>query len=600
MSLGADAVARDWCKVEKHAREVAGRMWTAYSERLTVWQDVADVFYPVGLPGLRSGFSDERLAVVPESSSALATRYPQEVMRKGASGFSINLTSPAKPWFRLTAGVDVSGGDRDGRAKATRALDALTRAERIVLDVSGVYQALNKLYEHLLTFGTACLLVMPSRNPSGYRFVDATTLRFGTFALGIGADGMVNSVVRRYRWTVNQIVEAYGLEVCPERVRAVWESGKGGSQSYVLSTLIEPNTVRELIEACGFELEDEFPYRTITLCDWGRGKVDNGVVEVAGLRHNPIIAPRLEFELGDIWGRGRGEDALPNARLLCALREDDINVSGNHADPALFVSSDLQGTGVNLDRGSINYADLRSGAVSVPAVPNPGNLQYNDQVGQEIREELSETFFVSRFATIDALKLRPGVKTATEIEQLVRENMGLLGPVITNLDRELLDPLVSVVAQYTLDEASRNGIPLDDFEALGGGVKIEYLSAMHRAQRADDIQAIQQTINFLGMVAQGGKPEALDLVDIDALARGFFENVGLPEQYLKLPKEVEAVRAQRAQMQEQMMKLQQAQAAAQAARDAGIGAQGFGSAMANGNGAGLAQLAGAGGLENNG
>lgn len=567
-------MAADFSKIRSHADRVCSALWADRARHEKKWREIAAYFFPAALPGLADGVSDYRgghAEVDDVPPEAQASRYPQELLRKGAAGFAVNLTSPAREWFRFAAFGGAAPTPDDRWAADARALEILSAAVRRVCDSCGIYNALNKLYEHLLAFGTGCLFLSPRRDAAGARLVDATLLRFGTYALGVGEDGRVDKMCRKFRWTVDQIAAGFGTDALPPRLLALWQRGRGGDDSAVITHLCEPHASDDIAAASGLDQAAGFRWRSIYFADFAQD--ESAVLRVDGHRWRPILAPRMEFESGDVWGRGRGIDALPAAKLLCALREDDVNVSGNHADPALFVSEDLQGSGVSLDRGAINYANLRDGAPSAVAVPAPGNLTYNAKIADEIRSELSETLLVSRFATIDALKMQAGVKTATEIDQLVRENLGLLGPIVSTLDAELLDPLLHTLAGCVLDWADQVGIDTAAVRGIGD-IKIEYVSSIHRAQRADEVSSILNASAFVAQLA-GLKADVIDTVDIDGLARAYFNAIGLPAQLARLPKEIEALRAARQVQQEQLAQAQQMAALASAAKDAGAGAAGF-------------------------
>jgi hypothetical protein len=220
-----------------------------------------------------------------------------------------------------------------------------------------------------------------------------------------------------------------------------------------------------------------------------------------------------------------------------------------------------------LERGGVTFWNSRDGvAPSVPAYPqtNPIGALFDAQM--DIRNELNDLFLVSRFATIDALKANPGVKTATEVEQLVRENMGLLGPVVTNLENELLSPLVSTVVEYTLDVAVEEGFDLGGIApVLQGAMKIRYVGEVHAAMKSGSIAALRSLVGFSAEIMQATQnPSVVDAIDADKLIREFADAAGVKASMLVDPKDVDGMRMQRAQAAQQQQQneamLQQAQA----------------------------------------
>ena len=562
------ALTRDDNQVRKLCAATSDELWSQQSPRVGQWREIAEEMYPVAMPGLQSTISgvnqhhEERLR---------ATNAAQTILKKGAAGFSIHLTSPARPWFELGPALRIE--DDNARDAADKALETLTDGCRAIFEASGIYNQLDKMYEHLLAFGTACMLCFPKAG-IGYDRIRATTLRFGTYALGVDADGAVNRVSRKFEYTLQQVVEAFGLAHLPQDLKDAFNRGDGVKRRYTITNLIEPNNAGnvfdEVAKLCRFK--KNVPYRSVYWADFGSHAEGKILLAVRPLWFNPIIAPRLEMEAGDVWGRGCGIDALPVARILSLLREDGVNVTGNLANPALLVDSSLQDVALNLDRGGLTYWNAREGVQpTMPAIPVTQPMANLLDLEQLCKEELNEIFLVSRFAVIDALKANPGVKTATEVNQLVRENMGLLGAIVTGLDKELLDPLVNLIASYAIELAPDFGhdvtplLPVTE-QGSGVGLKVRYVGEIHQAMKAGDLSAMERTLAFAGSLAQAN-PEVLDNLDADVSLREYADSVGSRTSIFKDPDEVAAVRQQRMAQQQQMMQAQMAQQGAATLKD---------------------------------
>lgn len=550
--------------VFKACKRVSDDLWSKFESSRYI--PIAEEFYPIAIDGLRARSSRPR--VHKNDGPIRASNFAQECLKKGATGFSVNLTSPAREWFSLGHALRM----RDSATEhiLMKDLEQLTRAVREVFEECGFYHELDKLYEHLLCFGTGCMLVVPA-DGDGFKYLRPTTLRFGTYALGIDSAGLVNRCCRKFEWTAAQIADAFGIDALPPDMREHYAKGEGHKHAIAVYNLIEPNGESEREDYVGHLCGYLGGWRSVYWADWNGPRHQEQrcrkLLDVKYLKYQPIIAPRFEKEAGDVWGRGRGEDALPLARALNALRKDLINVSGNYADPALFVDASLQGQQMKLERGGITFWNSREGVQpSTPAIPQSNPIAALFDAQTDIRNELNDCFLVSRFATIDALKVNPGVKTATEVEQLVRENMGLLGPVVTNLEKELLSPLVTTVVDYTLDVAKAEGFDLGGIApVLQGAMKIRYVGEVHAAMKSGSIAAIRSLVGFSAEVMQAKQdPSVVDAINADMLIREFADAAGVKPSMLVDPKDVEGMRAQRAQVAQQAQQneamLQQAQA----------------------------------------
>ncbi|MBR6733282.1 MAG: hypothetical protein IKL96_02660 [Kiritimatiellae bacterium] len=546
---------RNWANVRRRAAKTAKRLFEDFDgKRRQILTDVCREFYPLGVAGLVKTTEDVADECWYDEEHRLLTCQPLVAVRNGACGFKSHLTPNAGGWFKFKP----VGADGDAAVDG-EAMDRLTTAVERAFDRSRAYDSLYKLYEHLLVAGFGCLLV--TRHPRDV--VRVRTLRLGTYAMGVDGEGDVVRVARRFSWTADQILGSFGADGAPERVRDA--ARKGDLQTrWTVWNLVEPNATGDMRAydetARELALDDSMVYRSVY---WIEGARDDdpqgGVLDASGFTVKPIVAPRLDRELGDVYGRGRGIDALCAARGAQSFQYDILGVSGIRGKPPLVVSSEFKDDGFRAGRGGINYVRFgeQRGALAYPVfaqLPDTADLRVNRQ---DAEQQISELFFNSSFATIDALKNNPGVKTATEVDNLVRENMERLAPIVMNLERELLDPLVTAVARYAV-AAGFAPLTKEDVEAISD-VEVEYVSRLHMAAHARRVSDIDAWTARLGQLA-ALKPEVLDKVDADAVADEYAEMLGVPASVRAKDADVAAIRQERerqAQMQQQAAAMQQ-------------------------------------------
>ncbi len=511
---------KDWAFVRKRCAKSATRMFDGFDrKRRQILTEVAREFYPVAVAGLARRIEDVADETPYDEDHRLLTTRPLDALRKGACGFHGNLTSPARRWFRFRP----AGSDE----VAPETLDALTEAVERVMRGSDLYPSLYRLYEHVLCFGFGCMLVTADAR----RVIRARTLRMGTYALGVGDDGQVCRVARKFSWTAEQLLSRFGDAGAPEAVREAARKGDD-ERRWTVVNLVEPNATGDMraydpiSRAIG--LDDSMTWRSVY---WLEAAKDDdpqaGVLEMTGFRVKPMVAPRIDYEPGDAYGRGRGMDALCLARGVQSFEYDILNVSGIKGKQPLVVASDFKDDGFRAGRGGVNYARFgeQRGALAYPVFPNLPDTTDLRVDRQDLEAEIADLFFNSAFATIDALKNNSGVKTATEVDALIRENMERLNPIVTNLDRELLDPLVTVATRYALDAGAA---PLSDKDRASlSDVDVEYVSQIHLAAKASRIGAVDQWTQRLGALAQAF-PEVLDKADADGVADELADMLGVP------------------------------------------------------------------------
>ena len=550
----------DYEAVRKHAARQLDALFTHLDRNRSVYADVNREFYPLGVAGWTKEAEDLADSELYDEEHRMLTTMPLICHGKGSAGFNANLTPPASPWFRLKNSA--ASADEASHSRKS-ALDKVTEAAREVMSRSNTYKSLAKLYDHLLVNGFGCMLVTRDERYT----VNVRTLRPGTYALGIGSDGIVNRCVRRFAWTAEQIVDSFGEAGVPERIRTKYGNVKA---FFTVYNLIEPHAKsRNDKVAAKTGLAEDFEYRSIYwLKDAGVNDPQAGVLEISGFAVKPIIAPRFDYELGDTYGTSPCIKALSLARGAQTFRFDTLNISGLRGNPPLVVSAEFKDEGFDAGRGGINYARYgdQNRSMALPVFAQAPDAEDARKSLAEVVDEMKTLLFVTAFQTIDSLKMSKGIRTATEVDALVRENMETLGPVVMNLDRELLDPLVSAVVHYVL---AGGGVDLGaDGEAALDGGEIEYVSQIHIAARQSSIATLRDNAQFVLGLSEVF-PQARHRINVDRAINKYAELTGCPEAMFADETDVAAAREADAQAARQQQQMQQLETVAKAAGTAG-------------------------------
>ena len=383
--------------------------------------------------------------------------------------------------------------------------------------------------------------------------VIALTVGIG-FAVKYGEDGQVDTCVRRFAWTAAQIIRNFGRELVPQYIL---DAENNPTARFEVCNLIEPNAtgdakVNDEI-ARELDMSDETVYRSLFWLKNGKGHANEGFLRAVGFSIKPIVAPRMECEDGDVYGLGPGIDALDLARGCQSFKFDELKEEG-----------------LRLYRGAVNYArfgEQRAAPVQ-PVFPNPPGPEGAREERADATQEIARLFFNDAFSVIDAVRRgETGRMTATEVEAHVREAMQRLAPVATLFDTELLDPLVSIMAKYTVAAMPQPLTP-EQADQLAS-VDVEYVSAIHLAQKQSVIVGIQQIFDTAAGMAKGGAPGALHRVDADKMLVRLAELIGCPEACLKSDEEVAAAKEAERQAAAEQERLAKAQVAADAAKNIG-------------------------------
>ncbi|UQZ90844.1 phage tail protein [Deltaproteobacteria bacterium Smac51] len=421
---------------------------------------------------------------------------------------------------------------------------------------SNFYDQVHLLYDELGTFGTGAMLVEEDDEAT----LRCRTLTAGEYCLDVNASGRVDTLYRRLRMTPRQIVEAWP-DTSPDRVKDLDRRGNG--QWLEVLHVVEPNPdYREGDEAA------VRPWRSVYLMT-----DSDDVLEESGYYEFPALCPRWNTTGSDIYGESPAMDALGDCRLLQKLEEDGLIALEKEVNPPLSVAkSDGLGRVINASPGAINYVSpLAQGQNAIqPLYQVRANLGLLEQVKEQKRQNIRESFYNDLFLMVSQVNRQ---MTATEVAERNSEKMLLLGPVLDRLRSELFQPLIVRVFGIM----TRQGMVPPPPDALQGReIKIEFISILAQAQKQAGIAAINNTVAFVGNVAQFS-PTALDKLNIDEAIDEVAEMNGVPPSLIRSNEEVAELRAQREEQmqQQQMMAAMQSGAdvaatGARAAKDLGL------------------------------
>jgi hypothetical protein len=554
----ARTINRDWDKIRKHCDKQRTAMEQDFNAIRPHLQEIAENFYHPAVKGLKeeADSNSDNGTKSDQSTTDLLDNHATSCLRRGAAGFHANLTSPSRQWFR----VGTDDQNSDSKSAIRKHMDDRTDIITGIIRKSGTYKEFHVLYSHLLAFGFGTLIVLEDEE----RVIRPICLRMGTYALGNGKNGKVNRLVRRFNYTGAKMIQEFGDELPPAIKEKILLDG---SLRFVVCNLIEPDrygmaAADEMTKET--KLHSSFQYRSIYwIADCKEG--NQGILRVAGYRLNPIIAPRMDREHGDVYGIGRGHEALPLAKGLQATVYDSLQMSSHAAEPPVVASSDFASIGVNLERGGINFSgsggsNEKSGIAPIDL--GEGNaIRVTEYIQKRFEDKIGRAFYNDIFASISMMD--NGKMTAAEVYQRTGESLLMLGPVLTSIDDEFLDPFINLVNAYA-EEAGKIEVN-PELAAQIKSLDIEYISSVHLAQKASELGVIDRYMSFNGNIA-GINPAVLDNIDFDATTRLYGSMLGIKETCMTDQAIVEKNRKNRAaaavqqQQAEQQLKIMDTQA----------------------------------------
>lgn len=519
--------------------------WEALkSERtswMTHWQEISEVLTP------RTGrflVSDNNKG--DKRHRAILDNTGTRALRTLAGGMMAGMTSPARPWFRLTT----LNPELDESYEVKDWLGRVTSLMQMVFAKSNIYQSLTMAYEELGAYGTAAVILYDDPD----NVIHCMPLTIGEYAIATDGRGRVNTLYREFRMTVAQLVQEFGYASCSGATQQMFDKRQYDDWVTVVNA-IEPRDMRdpEKID------NKNMPYRSVYFEDCAE---DKKILRESGFRTFPCLCGRWGVSGGDIYGTSPGMEALGDLHQLQQEQLRKSQAIDYQSNPPVLVPADLKDDESAIVPGGTVFVDSVSQAQMVrSAYDVPLRLDFLLQDIQDVRARINEAFYKDIFMMLTE---QGGDRmTATEVAERHEEKMLMLGPVLDRLNSEMLDPLITLV----FERLQANGMlpPLPE-ELQGVELNVDFISILAQSQKAVTTNAIDRFVNSLNAVA-GMKQDVLDKFNADRWADTYADSLGIDAQLIVPDKEVAKLREARAQAQAQQAQLEQAQQAASTMKD---------------------------------
>lgn len=478
-------------------------------------------------------------------SSKVIDSAASYALRTLASGMMSGITSPARQWFRLTT----PDPDLAEFPAVKQWLHIVTQRLLANFAKSNWYKVLPTVYKDMAGFATAAIAMMEDEE-NGFH---CTSFPVGSYALANDAKGRVRTFTREFNWTAAQLAEKFGRDRLSTQTKLLIEKGQGQQPVTVVHVVRENEdfdpskleSYRKRFYGCYYELN-------------APGNEDV-YLEEAGFDEFPILAPRWEVTGEDVYGSDcPGMMAIGDVKQLQAMKKKMLQGIGKQVNPPMVGPPELQYARPTIIEGDITYIAERDGTKGFrPAHEVRLNLADLRVEQNEVRNLIRRAFFediLLMIATMDEQTGSTQPRTAAEITVRQQEKLLVFGPMLEQLNEDLLNPGVDRNFGISL---RRGELPPPPPELDGMPLKVDYISIMHSAQKAAGIDRIERFSGFIqGLAAI--RPDVLDKVDLDQIVDEYSEALSLPPRIVVPDDAVAAVRQARAKAEQMKAAAEQA------------------------------------------
>jgi len=519
------------------------------------WRDLGDYILPrkTRLTVTDTNRGERKNQKIIDSTATLAVRTLRSGMMSG-------VTSPARPWFKL----DVV---RPGMSEVSGVKEWLDNVTKDMINIflkSNLYNVLPTLYGSLGTFATGAMAVEEDFDD----VVRFTEFPIGSYSVSNDHKGRVIVFFRELRYTVRQLVEKFGKmdsnekimnwENFSPRVKSAYESGK-------LEVWID-------VYQCVKKNEDyntnklEAKYKRYTSVYYEKGVTGIGkesFLKESGFDSFRVLCPRWERSAEDVYGTEcPGMICLGDVKALQVMHKRKAQAVEKMVNPPMVAPTSMRTVTTSILPGDITYADETENQKGFrPAQEVNIQLQPLLLDIEQHQERINKSFYVDLFLMLSSSDRRQ--ITATEVNERHEEKLLALGPVLEQINQDLLDPLIDITFEIMLKQGR---VPEPPPEIQGEDLKVEYTSIMAQAQKLVSLGGIERFSGFASQVISVN-PEALDKINIDELLNIYGDLTSIPPGIVRSDEDVASMRNARAEQQRMAQMAELARQGAQTAKD---------------------------------
>lgn len=460
------------------------------------------------------------------------------------SGMFAGITSPARPWRRLTT----PDPDLAEYGSVKSWLSQINKNMRTLDLRSNLYTALPIMFGDMGVFGTSAMGLFDD-DEDGFRCFNYPV---GSYWLACNNRNVVDTFYRELQLTVRQIVMQYGEETASgapnwahfsPSIKTAYDNSNY-ELPIMVSQLIYPNMDYnpKMLDA---------KYKKFSSCAFETGGTQFGAsagvselfLRESGMDRFPILAPRWEVTGEDVYGTAcPGMDGLGTTKEVQLLEKRKSKAIEKQLNPALKGPPSLRNQRVSLIAGDITLVDERDGKSGLSPIHDV-NVNINDVTNDIERKEhrISRAFYEDLFLMLAQMEgIQP--RNEAEIAERHEEKLLALGPVLESTNDDALEPMTDI----EFDRMQAIGMmPPTPPELEGMTLKVEYESIMAKAQKLVGVAGTERFFSFVGNAA-AAFPAALDKINIDAAIDEYGDMMGVSSAIILTAEQAAAIRKQKA------------------------------------------------------
>ncbi|HNG17141.1 portal protein [Accumulibacter sp.] len=362
--------------------------------------------------------------------------------------------------------------------------------------------------------------------------------------------GWIDTVFRKIPRSARQLVEQFGNDKLPDKVRAKLEKDPD-DPCFELIHYVGPRTDYDTSKVGYLGM----PWRSCYVMADPKVELSEG-----GFNSWPFGFGRFLTSSGEVYGRSPAWLALSNIKVLNTQKKTVLKAGHMVTTPPLLAAEDGVLSQFSMQPGYMNFGALNDrGEPLVKPLITQARVDIGLDMMDKEREIIASGFLLDVFQVL----VENQNMTATQALELMNERANIIAPLIGRLQGELLGAIIEREVQILADAGQLPEMPPELIEAQGE-YRIEFTGPMNRAMRAGEGAAIVRTLEAAIPLAQID-PGALDAIKVPESVAELAEINGMPARLRRSEDEIKAMKSGRAEQSQADALLQAAPVVSQTA-----------------------------------
>jgi hypothetical protein len=531
--------------------EQASKLFEKRQPLLSLWQDIADNFYPE-----RADFTTSR-NMGEEFASGLMTSYPLLARRDLGNAFSGMLRPTSKEWFK-TGTTRMDRVDNAGKQWLEQATETQRRA---MYDRHALFVRATKEADHdFAAFGQCVISTQLNRNADALLY---RTWHLRDVVWCENADGKVDTIYRKWAPYARDLIRLFPTTVS-QKVKDI--AVKGPYEEIKVGHAVVPS------DSWG-----DGKYRTPYVSIFYE-EASKNILEEVGSYTKIYTIPRWQTVSGSQYAYSPATvAAISDARLIQSMTRVLLEAGEKAVTPPMLAVTEAIRGDISVYAGGITAVDSqydeRLGEVLRPLTMDRSGIPLGLNMQQDTRTMIAEAFFLNKLS----MPVDTGNMTAYEVgqrvQEYIRQALPIFEPMETDYNGELCEQTFEI-----LFRAGAFG-PMQDIPPSLSQADIQFTfeSPLRDAIEAQKGTVLMQAKGLLAQVIDLD-PTAPLMFDAKTALRESLEGIGVPAKWINSEEEVAqaaAAQEEQAQAQQQLEQIAKGGEIAKQYAEAGQAMQGL-------------------------